>query len=137
MIRLLYFICVQSMNLINPVASVKNLSTNLTLGMDLPAHAVGDDKWLMQTILNIVGNSVKFTKEGYISVEASVAKPEYYKYLGNPEFCPVSSDSHFYLLVQVRGYNFLVVLFFKCFSRQICLCNEKCSLNLTPVKKDQ
>lgn len=92
----------ESMNLINPVASVKNLSTNLTLGMDLPIHAVGDDKWLMQTILNVVGNAVKFTKEGYISVEASVAKPEYYKYLGNPEFCPVSSDSHFYLLVQVK-----------------------------------
>lgn len=92
------------MNLINPVASVKNLSTNLTLGMDLPVHAVGDDKWLMQTILNVVGNAVKFTKEGYISVEASVAKPEYYKYLGNPEFCPVSSDSHFYLLVQVKNF---------------------------------
>lgn len=92
----------EGMTLIKPIASVKKLSLTLTLAMDLPVHAVGDEKRLMQIILNVVGNAVKFTKEGYVSVEASIAKPEYSRYWGTPEFCPVSSEGHFYLLVQVK-----------------------------------
>ncbi|XP_010523960.2 PREDICTED: LOW QUALITY PROTEIN: ethylene response sensor 1-like [Tarenaya hassleriana] len=88
--------------LIKPIASVKKLSTNLILSADLPAYAVGDEKRLMQTILNIVGNAVKFTREGYISILASILKPETLREWQTPEFYPVPSDSHFYLCVQVK-----------------------------------
>lgn len=99
----------QGMNLIKPVASVKKLSMTLNLAMDLPVHAVGDEKRLLQTILNIVGNAIKFTKEGYVSIEASFAKPEYSRYLGTREFCMLPSEHHFYLLVQVGCLNFFKI----------------------------
>ncbi|XP_010508788.1 PREDICTED: ethylene response sensor 1 [Camelina sativa] len=89
-------------SLIKPIASVKKLSTNLILSADLPTYAIGDEKRLLQTILNIMGNAVKFTKEGYISIIASIMKPESLQELPSPEFFPVLSDSHFYLCVQVK-----------------------------------
>ncbi|TYH96019.1 hypothetical protein ES332_A12G149100v1 [Gossypium tomentosum] len=89
-------------NLIKPIASIKKLSMTMILAPDLPMYAVGDEKRLMQTILNIVGNAVKFTKEGYVSIIASVAKPESLRDWRPPEFYPVSSQGHFYLRVQVK-----------------------------------
>ncbi|XP_047975059.1 probable ethylene response sensor 1 [Salvia hispanica] len=82
--------------LIRPIASVKKVSLTLKVGLDLPVYATGDEKRLMQIILIVVGNAVKFTKEGYITIEASVAKPE------NIRGSPPSTDIHFYLRVQVR-----------------------------------
>ncbi|KAG4120034.1 hypothetical protein ERO13_D11G117900v2 [Gossypium hirsutum] len=89
-------------NLIKPIASVKKLSMTMILAPDLPMFAIGDEKRLMQTILNVVGNAVKFTKEGYISIIASVAKPETLRDWRPPEFYPVSTEGHFYLRVQVK-----------------------------------
>lgn len=88
--------------LIKPIASVKKLPMTLILAPDLPTHAVGDEKRLMQTLLNVVGNAVKYTKEGYVSIRASVAKPESLQDWRPPEFYPVSSDGHFYIRVQVK-----------------------------------
>ncbi|BBH06597.1 ethylene response sensor 1 [Prunus dulcis] len=89
-------------NLIQPITSVKKLSMSLILSPDLPLCAVGDENRLMQTILNVAGNAVKFTKEGYISIVASVAKPESSRDWRPPEFYPASTDGHFYLRVQVK-----------------------------------
>ncbi|KAF6174826.1 hypothetical protein GIB67_032900 [Kingdonia uniflora] len=55
-------------NLIKPIASVKKLFLSLNLAPNLPEYVVGDEKLLMQTILNVVGNAVKFSKEGSISI---------------------------------------------------------------------
>ncbi|KAK8693808.1 hypothetical protein V6N13_071376 [Hibiscus sabdariffa] len=89
-------------NLIKPIASVKKLSMTMILAPDLPVLAIGDEKRLMQTILNVVGNAVKFTKEGYVSIIVSVAKPESLRDWRPPEFYPVSMEGHFYLRVQVK-----------------------------------
>ncbi|XP_065860430.1 ethylene response sensor 1 [Euphorbia lathyris] len=89
-------------SLIKPIASLKRLSMTLIMAPDLPMCAVGDQKRLMQTILNVVGNAVKFTKEGYVSIIASVAKPDSLRDWRPPEFYPMSSEGHFYLRVQVK-----------------------------------
>ncbi|XP_047315855.1 probable ethylene response sensor 1 [Impatiens glandulifera] len=89
-------------NLIKPIASVKKLPMTWILAPDLPMYAVGDEKRLMQTILNIAGNAVKFTKEGYVSIIASIAKSESLRDWRPPEFYPVSCDGHFFLRVQVK-----------------------------------
>ncbi|KDP28202.1 hypothetical protein JCGZ_13973 [Jatropha curcas] len=89
-------------NLIKPIASLKKLSMTLIISPDLPVCAVADEKRLMQTILNVVGNAVKFTKEGYVSIIASVAKPDSLRDWRPPEFYPMSTDGHFYLRVQVK-----------------------------------
>ncbi|CAN6558676.1 unnamed protein product [Malus baccata var. baccata] len=90
------------MNLVQPVASVKKLSMTLIQSPDLPVYAVGDENRLLQTILNVAGNAVKFTKQGYISITASVAKSESSRDWQPPEFYPVSTDGYFYLRVQVK-----------------------------------
>ncbi|KAL8094521.1 hypothetical protein AgCh_036159 [Apium graveolens] len=93
---------VECMNLINSIASAKKLSMNLNLEKDLPVNAIGDSKCLMHVLLHIVGNAVKFTKEGQISVEASIATPEYLELCRSHGFSPMPSDRYFYLLVQVK-----------------------------------
>ncbi|KAM1058241.1 hypothetical protein EV2_032328 [Malus domestica] len=90
------------MNLVQPVASVKKLSMTLIQSPDLPVYAVGDENRLLQTILNVAGNVVKFTKQGYISITASVAKSESSRDWQPPEFYPASTDGYFYLRVQVK-----------------------------------
>lgn len=91
----------QVLNLIKPIASVKRLAVTLNLAPDLPEYAIGDEKRLIQAILNVVGNAVKFSKEGNISITAFVAKPDSLRDLHFPDFFPVPSDNHFYLRVQV------------------------------------
>ena len=56
------------MKLVAPIASVKKLKTEISLAIDLPEFVVGDEKRLIQTVLNVVGNAVKFTKEGSVSI---------------------------------------------------------------------
>lgn len=90
------------LNLIKPVATVKKLLVTLNIAPDLPVYAVGDEKRLMQTILNVVGNAVKFSKEGSISITAFVAKLDSVRDSRAPDFFPTPSDSHFYLRVQVK-----------------------------------
>ncbi|XP_042013791.1 ethylene receptor-like isoform X2 [Salvia splendens] len=90
------------LNLIKPIAAVKKLYVMLNLSPDLIEHAVGDEKRLMQVLLNVVGNAIKFTKEGGISVSASVAKPDSLRDPRAPDFFPTHSDNHFYLRVEVK-----------------------------------
>ncbi|THG13186.1 hypothetical protein TEA_028737 [Camellia sinensis var. sinensis] len=93
----------EALNLIKPIASVKKLFISLNLAPDLPEYAVGDDKRLIQVILNVVGNAVKFSKEGSISITASVAKSDSLRDPRSPDFFPVLSDNHFYLRVKDSG----------------------------------
>ncbi|KAL9674678.1 hypothetical protein QQ045_002876 [Rhodiola kirilowii] len=90
------------LNLIKPIALVKKLTLSSTLALDLPLYAVGDDNRLMQIILNIVGNAVKFTKTGHVSITASVANLESIQECHLSEFSPIQSDGFFYLIVQVK-----------------------------------
>ncbi|KAE8706136.1 Ethylene receptor [Hibiscus syriacus] len=98
----LYVVFREVLNLIKPIASVKKLHVSLNLAPDLPEYAIGDEMRLMQTILNVVGNAVKFSKDGSITITAFVAKAELLSDSRNPEFFPVPSDNHFYLRVQVK-----------------------------------
>lgn len=89
-------------NLVKPIASVKRLSVSITLAPDLPQYAIGDDKRLMQIVLNVVGNAVKFSREGSIVVTAQLERPEFLRDSRVPDFYPVQGDFHFYLRVQVK-----------------------------------
>ncbi|XP_078446507.1 ethylene response sensor 1 isoform X2 [Wolffia australiana] len=89
-------------NLIKPIGEMKKVAVSLDLASDFPESAVGDEKRLMQIILNLVGNAIKFTKEGWVSVTASVAGVDSLKDVSGSDFFPVSADGQFYILVQVK-----------------------------------
>lgn len=80
---------------------MKKLYVTLSLSPDLPEYAVGDEKRLMQILLNIIGNAAKFSKEGGISISAFVAKGDALRDPRAPEFFPMPSENHFYLRVEV------------------------------------
>ncbi|EFJ32375.1 ethylene response two-component response regulator [Selaginella moellendorffii] len=86
------------MEQIKPVASVKKLALSLSLAADLPDYVLGDDRRLVQVLLQITGNAVKFTKEGSVSTSVRLEKG-----------VNGSNDQHCYIRVQVRdtGQGFL------------------------------
>jgi signal transduction histidine kinase len=46
----------------------KELDCKLWVAPDMPSQIVGDESRLVQILLNLIGNAVKFTKEGEIEV---------------------------------------------------------------------
>ncbi|KAF0250358.1 MAG: histidine kinase [bacterium] len=49
----------------------KNLKLNFFVPRDLPQTVVGDEGKLRQVLINLLGNAVKFTKEGSVSLEVN------------------------------------------------------------------
>jgi len=99
--------CVQVRNLVKPITSLKKLQVSLTLAPGLPPIVVGDDKRLMQTALNVVGNAVKFTKEGSISIKVCLERPEHTVDPLVPEFHPMQGEQHCYIRVEVLSLWFI------------------------------
>eukprot|EP00271_Cylindrocystis_brebissonii_P023413 TRINITY_DN969_c0_g1_i1.p1 TRINITY_DN969_c0_g1~~TRINITY_DN969_c0_g1_i1.p1 ORF type:complete len:768 (+),score=166.38 TRINITY_DN969_c0_g1_i1:640-2943(+) len=96
----------EAVGLVKPIASVKKLGITLRVLSDVPDVAVGDDKRILQTCLNVIGNAVKFTKEGTITVTVTLEKaPKDPKQPAPPQFQDwkmVPSDKHVYIRVQVK-----------------------------------
>ena len=58
----------QCVRLMSPMAEAKGLSLSLSLRNDVPANLITDGLRLRQILLNLIGNAVKFTHLGVISV---------------------------------------------------------------------
>lgn len=65
--------CVQSaVKLLLPKAQKKDIDLSFNIAVDVPPVLIGDPGRLRQILLNLLGNSIKFTGEGKISVDVSM-----------------------------------------------------------------
>jgi PAS domain S-box-containing protein len=62
----------QTSDLFSPIAREKGLELRFDLDPDIPEHVLGDATRLQQVLSNMVGNAIKFTPSGTVSVEASL-----------------------------------------------------------------
>lgn len=59
-------------NLMLPKLSSKQVGLHVSIDKDLPLHVLADPTRLYQILLNLLGNSAKFTSEGAIDLEVKV-----------------------------------------------------------------
>jgi signal transduction histidine kinase/ligand-binding sensor domain-containing protein/CheY-like chemotaxis protein len=62
--------------LVGPLAKQRGLGFAMTIGEDAPRHVRGDVARVRQILLNLLGNAVKFTERGTVSLGASKLAPE-------------------------------------------------------------
>lgn len=62
--------------MLSPKVKNKNLNLDFICDKNIPDCLLGDPTRLTQILLNLIGNAVKFTKEGGIQVSAKVLKQE-------------------------------------------------------------
>jgi two-component system sensor histidine kinase/response regulator len=57
-------------------AMEKGIGLQFTKAKDLPRYVIADEGKTRQVLINILGNAVKFTKQGHVSVGAAVSRAE-------------------------------------------------------------
>jgi PAS domain S-box-containing protein len=67
--------CLESIiSLLSPKAEAKNLVFSMDIDRRIPNILIGDENRLRQIIINLLGNSLKFTEEGKVRIEVKLNK---------------------------------------------------------------
>lgn len=60
------------LRLMEPLINEKGLSHSLTFPADLPETLIGDPLRIRQVLLNLIGNAIKFTRQGSVAVDVKI-----------------------------------------------------------------
>jgi two-component system sensor histidine kinase/response regulator len=66
----------QARNVLRGAAANKGLRSDLVLSGDFPDRLLGDPTRLHQILLNLIGNAIKFTSTGHVSMRAHIQKSD-------------------------------------------------------------
>ncbi len=58
------------------IAQQKNLTLTSEVSKNIPENLIGDQKRLIQILLNLVGNAIKFTQKGHVDINVSIDKSQ-------------------------------------------------------------
>jgi|WetSurMetagenome_2_1015567.scaffolds.fasta_scaffold00063_21 two-component system, cell cycle sensor histidine kinase and response regulator CckA len=72
-----------------PVAQAKDIIINTEISPDIPETVIGDQLRFGQILMNLIGNAVKFTPDGQISITAEIESVNH----ENPLVCVSVSDT--------------------------------------------
>jgi signal transduction histidine kinase len=59
----------ETCTMLTPLSKAKNLELLIQFNQSTPYQILGDKRILRQIIINLVGNAIKFTEKGYVSIQ--------------------------------------------------------------------
>lgn len=67
----LYATLKSTVRMLAPQAEAKGLACNLHISPETPYRLVGDELHLRQILINLIGNGIKFTREGFVHIHVT------------------------------------------------------------------
>ncbi|MFC3116238.1 PAS domain-containing hybrid sensor histidine kinase/response regulator [Cellvibrio fontiphilus] len=79
----------ETLELFKKAAQNKNLSIVLSLDQQIPTNLISDSTRIRQVLINLIGNAIKFTEAGSITVSVQLQTNQQLSYRRGKKMCPL------------------------------------------------